>query len=462
MPFEQTKMAFQARLQAIFTPKVLLAFLTAINFLNYIDRGIIAGMLNDIEETYGIGQFEASILQTAFIGGYTAFNPLFAYLSSSQTLRPQTILTIGLAVWVVSTMLSGVLGTYSLMVVARTFVGVGEASFTCISPSLIDDVAPPEKRNNWLGIYYMCIPVGMAFGYGLGAVLAEQWDWRMAFVLESLCMIPFTIVAFYLPLQSPKHGDYQCMNPDEDINMALDAGKPTKAYGLTEALTAIFTNGPYVVITLGYCAYNAFLGTVAYFAPLYVEKTYSDQFDGSKATIVLGGISMITGIVGTVAGAWLVDRMGGSKGHGSASKAMKVNTWCCIVGLPLCFLAVMSDNVWVFFAGLFFGELAIFGATAVVNGALMSVVEDDLRPWAMGMSSFMIHALGDVPGDLAVGAIIDSNGYRFGMGVAVCCLVPAVLLWGWSWAWCRKIANNEALMAPLIEATGDAFSTSMD
>ena len=51
---------------------------------------------------------------------------------------------------------------------ARGAVGVGEASYAAISPALISDYYPPERRGRVFAIFYLAIPVGSAVGYLLG------------------------------------------------------------------------------------------------------------------------------------------------------------------------------------------------------------------------------------------------------------------------------------------------------
>ncbi len=57
----------------------------------------------------------------------------------------------------------------------------------------------------WLATFYLCIPAGFAFGYVLGGIvhgsMGWQGDWRMAFVLESMAMLPF--VLFLLLVRNP-------------------------------------------------------------------------------------------------------------------------------------------------------------------------------------------------------------------------------------------------------------------
>ena len=66
--------------------------------------------------------------------------------------------------------------SYAFLVLCRTLVGVGEGAFVCVAPPFIDDRAPPQRKTLWLGLYYMCIPAGVAFGYVYGGSPVRQWD----------------------------------------------------------------------------------------------------------------------------------------------------------------------------------------------------------------------------------------------------------------------------------------------
>jgi len=53
--------------------------------------------------------------------------------------------------------LTGTAGGYGVLLMYRILVGVGEASYGSISPSLISDAFPAARRNNALTIFYVAI-----------------------------------------------------------------------------------------------------------------------------------------------------------------------------------------------------------------------------------------------------------------------------------------------------------------
>ena len=57
---------------------------------------------------------------------------------------------------------------FAVLVVARALTGVGEASYTVVTPSLLSDFYPPDRRGRALAIFYAAIPIGSAVGYVAG------------------------------------------------------------------------------------------------------------------------------------------------------------------------------------------------------------------------------------------------------------------------------------------------------
>lgn len=72
-------------------------------------------------------------------------------------------------------------------------MGVGEASFVALAAPFIDDYAPTAHKARWLATFYLCVPVGFAFGYIYGGLVAAAFGWRAAFMIESLAMTPFVM-----------------------------------------------------------------------------------------------------------------------------------------------------------------------------------------------------------------------------------------------------------------------------
>jgi MFS family permease len=59
-----------------------------------------------------------------------------------HTLTSLSFPSLPCSIWCGAVLLSGLAPNFWLLVIARVFSGVGEASFQCVVPPFIDDIAP--------------------------------------------------------------------------------------------------------------------------------------------------------------------------------------------------------------------------------------------------------------------------------------------------------------------------------
>src|SRR5437867_1971012 len=83
----------------------------------------------------------------------------------------------GVLVWSVATVASGLAPTYAALLLARTVIGVGEASYAVVTPSLLSDLYPAERRARVFATFYAAIPAGTALGYAVGGTIGEAFGW---------------------------------------------------------------------------------------------------------------------------------------------------------------------------------------------------------------------------------------------------------------------------------------------
>ncbi|KAJ6849509.1 putative sphingolipid transporter spinster-like protein 2 [Iris pallida] len=214
-----------------FTPKRLLAIFCMINMLNYVDRGAIAsngvngkrrtctesGVCTSgsgIQGDFDLNNFKDGVLSSVFMVGLLVASPVFASLAKSH--NPFRLIGVGLSVWTFATAGCGFSFNFWTITICRMLVGVGEASFISLAAPFIDDNAPVTQKNAWLAIFYMCIPTGIAFGYVYGGVVGSLFRWRFAFWGESILMLPFAILGFFIqPLDLKGAFSFNCINTRE-------------------------------------------------------------------------------------------------------------------------------------------------------------------------------------------------------------------------------------------------------
>src|SRR5438552_8986112 len=184
------------------SPGVILGALTALNGLNYLDRYVAAATLPLILAGLSISDAQGGLLQSLFITVYALVCPVAGWFGDRQ---PRLKLAaIGVFVWSAATFASGLAPTYAWLLLARAVIGAGEASYAVVTPSLLSDCYPPDRRARMLGVFYAAIPVGSALGYIVGGVVGEASGWRAAFFIAGA---PGAVLALLLlRLTEPPRG----------------------------------------------------------------------------------------------------------------------------------------------------------------------------------------------------------------------------------------------------------------
>ena len=154
---------------------MIVGILCFVNFINYMDRSTIAGMMEDIrkDKHFNIGNNDKAmgLLQTAFVLCYMIFAPIFGYLGDRH--KRTWIMILGLTLWSLATFIGSFMQNFWAFVFFRALVGIGEASYSTIAPAIISDLFTKDTRSRVLALFYFAIPVGTGLGYILGKYLYQ-------------------------------------------------------------------------------------------------------------------------------------------------------------------------------------------------------------------------------------------------------------------------------------------------
>ena len=245
------------------SPAWVLFILTGLNLFNYLDRYVLSAVLTPLQKDLGINDGQAGRLVTAFMIGYFVTSPIFGWLGDRWSRK--WLIAGGIFVWSLGTVLTGFAATFAMMIAFRVLVGLGEASYATISPSLISDTHPPAKRNNALTIFYVAIPVGAALGTIIGGLIAAKWGWRHAFIWAGVPGLFLALVL--LPFAEPKRGQAE--------------GKTTEAAKRPSVrdILNLFRIPDYLLVVLGYTAYTFALGAFGHWGPTFLHRTHGVAVD---------------------------------------------------------------------------------------------------------------------------------------------------------------------------------------
>jgi MFS transporter, Spinster family, sphingosine-1-phosphate transporter len=402
---------------------VIVGLLTGLNFLNYLDRLIVASLVPTLKLPVaagglGLSNTEAGFLATAFLLGYFLTSPLFGWLADRGPRKG--LIAGGVLVWSAATVASGLAGAFLAMVAARAICGVGEASYATLAPTIIDDITPPEKKGKVLAIFYAAMPIGAAAGFMLGGFIDAHWGWRTAFFVAGA---PGAILAI------------TCLFIAEPVRKLRPRGTKT-----TTALSTLVRIPLYRRAVIGYCAHTAAVGAFSYWAPTYLHERY--DLPTKTGSFWFGLVTVAAGFIGTLIGGRWADKVNANESvapdapHHDPANRRAVNNLLkiCAIGValaaPLCFAALLSPVAWPFFVIGFFVELGLFVGTSPINAALLRGVPVELRASSMAIAIFAIHLFGDLWSPTVLGGIADATG---SMLIAMMALPFAVALAGYVW-----------------------------
>ena len=195
----------------------ILALLTAINCLNYLDRNIVSILAQQIKADLRISDAQIGFLYgTAFAVFFSLFGMPAGRLADGWA-RPR-LLSLGILIWSGASATAGLTTSFAGLAAARMAVGIGESVATPCAQSLITDSFPPGRRALAVSIYVSAVSVGGGLALLLGGFLTQHWPvwseampvlsglkgWQVAFMVAGVPGIVLAGFAWRLP--EPERG----------------------------------------------------------------------------------------------------------------------------------------------------------------------------------------------------------------------------------------------------------------
>lgn len=400
--------------------RLSLLVLLLINLFNYIDRYILAAVEPRIRAAFFAendpdAATKLGLLGSAFMISYMAIAPVFGWLGDRT--RRWTIIGLGAIAWSLASGASGLATTFTVLLITRVFVGIGEAAYGPTAPTIIADLYPLQRRGAVLAWFYAAIPVGTAIGYSVGTTVAARTDsWQWPFYSVVPWGVALGLWALFRP--EPPRGLSDRVGAKRTMSLA-DIG-------------ILFKARSYLFNLAGMTAMTFALGGISFWIRTYVNE-YRGLNDEAATGTTFGAIVVVTGLAATLFGGWLGDRL---RARFSGSYFL-VSALGMLIGFPF-FLGVLYVPfpwAWGFLAVAVF---CLFLNTGPSNTIIANVTPAPLRATAFAVSIFTIHALGDVISPPIIGRICDATRTDVlphgDMNKAFLVISLAILLSGVFWA----------------------------
>lgn len=399
----------------------LLLLLTGINLVNYLDRYVVAAILDPLGRELHLTDAQLGRLTFVFIAVYMCSAPLFGYLAD-RFHRPRLV-AAGVALWSLATIGAAFVHSYAGLLVMRSLVGVGEAAYASLGPTMLADGFPESDRAKNFTWFYLAIPVGSALGYGLGGLVGGVWGWRASFLVAGL---PGLVLAGWMAFQvDPVRG---AMDSSQDV----DANTP-----YLHRLRHVFLNRIWLACTASYVAYTFAMGGLSTWGPTLFQRRF--YVSTAKAGLVFGVLAVVTGILGTFLGGWVTDRWQRrwpDAGIGISGVTM-------LLAVPVTAWALATHHLGTAYALFFVGMFLLFVNTSPVNALIVSSLPASIRATGIAVNVLLIHLMGDAISPELVGRRADALralglGGGDALAGALAIVLPAIAIGGLALWWARR------------------------
>ena len=424
--------------------RAALLLLLCINLFNYIDRQVLAAVVDFIQKSLfpktggdvspalqnlqqwcnahlGLKPELAfiGVLGMAFMVVYMIGAPIFGKLAERHS--RWAIVGVGVILWSLASGASGLAGGFFALLLTRCFVGVGEAAYGPVAPALISDLYPVKMRGQVLAWFYMAIPVGSALGFVIGDAIARStigaWgeralgihaeSWRWAFYVVVIPGMLLGLWSFFM--KEPRRGQAD-----------LDHGAGNRAIRGRDYLVLLRTPS-YILCTLGMAAMTFAIGGIAFWMAYYLKQKPGAP---EGVTTVFGAITVLAGLSATLLGGWAGDKLR-PRFPGSY---FLVSGLAMLAGFPFLLLLLRASfpAIWIW---LFLSCFCLFFNTGPTNTILANVTHPSIRAAGFALNILVIHALGDVLSPVVIGIVSDRSDMTRAFQLVGAMFVVAGALW---------------------------------
>jgi MFS family permease len=359
--------------------------------LAVIDRQAMSMLLEPIKADLHATDTQMSLLTgAAFVIFYALFGiPIARWADSGDRRR---LLAIGVAIWSAATAACGVAQNFLQMALARAAVGMGEASSTPTSMSLIADYFRRDMRPQKIAVFNVLVTVGTLGLMPLLGWVAQNHGWRAAMIALGLPGVAVALIVQFT-VREPKRG-------------AMDEGgaTSTEKASLLAACKAMWASPAFMLILSGTAIVGLGAGTLgAWGAAIMMRVYHVTPVQYATVAMPLGAVATIIGMVGG--------------GFITTWALRKTKDQRMLILLPaLASLITVPGGVlyawgpswsWVLFGSVIAG-LSMGFRTAPYQALMMDLVPANCRGMAAAASVIATSVVGSAGGPLVVGMISDA------------------------------------------------------
>jgi MFS family permease len=360
--------------------------LFAINTMNFFDRQILGAVGEAVRREWGMSDGAMGALGTAFTLLYAFVGVPLGRLTDKQTRR--WILSAGVFVWSLTTVLSGLARSFWQLFILRLGVGIGEASCAPAATSLIGDLFPANRRAKALSIFMLGLPVGVALSFAVSGTIARSYGWRAAFYVAGIPGLLCALAVLFI--REPQRGASEA----HQIGASQREGSPYRLVLSIPTMRWLIISG--ALHNFNMYAIGSFL------TPFLMRYHSSDIRSANFVSMVVYGLSGAPGLIlGGIIGDAVIKRR--------ANGRLIVGGLAILCSIPFLYLALErpGGEKLGFMVLMGTGCALMYAYYSTVYSTIQDVIEPSLRGTAMALYFFAMYVLGASLGPYGVGLISD-------------------------------------------------------
>lgn len=269
----------------------VLAILTAVYALNFLDRTIFNVLIEPIKKEFALSDTTMGLLAGfGFVLFYSLLGIPIARIA--DRLNRRNIVALAFAFWSAMTFLCGMAQSVTALALSRVGVGLGESAGTPASQSLIADLFDKNERPRALGIYAIGTYLGVFLGYFIGGWVNQHYGWRMAFYSAGLPGIVLGVV-LWLTVAEPKRGAM---------------AEAFRAEPLGPTLRFLASQPSFIIVLIGFCLTTYTNYATAAWIPPFLARVH--HLTSMQIGTYAGTFKGLAGMAGTLVGGIVVARIG--------------------------------------------------------------------------------------------------------------------------------------------------------